>query len=215
MGGLGQSLEVLFLGPREWKPLVSVRSLWKVEALLWLHYTFRFTPLDIWLGARGSSRPFGDFRYGETPWFTGIEILRAAELSSSDRFVDLGCGRGKMVFLANLLCGAMATGVDLLESYLRVARRMARLLGLEQVSFLDQDFASTDLSDATVVYVAGSIFSGEARSDLAALVDQLPSGARWISVGWPTDHPRLTLREQQEHLFTWGREMVYYHAVEG
>lgn len=195
--------------------MARVPSLWKVEALFWLHYTFRFTPLDIYLQTRGSRRPFDDFRYGETPWFTGRTILETAGLTGQDVFCDLGCGRGKMVFLAHLMTGCRAFGVDLLGGYLAIAQRIRRLLGLEEVDFFPQDFAETDLSEATVVYVAGTIFSQEARDDLMALVDELPVGARWITVGWQAHHPALSLQATEEHLFSWGRERVFFHLREG
>ncbi|MGE0491871.1 MAG: cyclopropane-fatty-acyl-phospholipid synthase family protein [Vulcanimicrobiota bacterium] len=208
-----ESLEVLFLGPREWKALFRVPRLWKVEALFWTHYLVRFAPLDIYLQARALKRPFGDFRYGETPWFTAEEILREAELGPDDVFIDLGCGRGKMVFMAHLLTGAQAIGVDLLASYLVVARRIVAWLGLDGVSFRHQDFADTPLEEVTCVYVAGTVFEEDTRLDLAACVDDLAEGTRWISVGWQTLHPDLELWRQQEYLFSWGRETVYFHRV--
>lgn len=208
-----ESLEVLCLGPREWGPLARIPGLWKVEALFWAHYVWRFAPLDIWLQARSLGRPFGDFRYGETLWCSGAEILREAGVGPQDHLVDLGCGRGKMVFLARLLTGARATGVELLPGYLYVARRIARWLKLDRVRFLAQDFSEVDLRKATVVYVAGSIFSQETRSDLECLIEDLSPGAQWISVSWPIEHPALVLQSTRDYLFSWGREMVFRYRV--
>ncbi len=208
-----ESLEVLFLGPREWGPLARIRGLWKVEALFWAHYFWRFAPLDIWLQARTLGRPFGDFRYGETLWCSGAEILKEAGVGPEDHLVDLGCGRGKMVFLARILTGARATGVELLPGYLYVARRIARWLKLDKVRFLGQDFADVDLRKATVVYVAGSIFADETREDLKCLVDDLAPGSQWLSVSWPMEHPSLVLESSNEYLFSWGRETVFRYRV--
>lgn len=213
MSDLREAAEVLFLGPREWKPLFKTPKLWKVESLFWGHYLFRFAPLDIWLQARHLDRPFGDFRYGETPWSTGLKILERAELKPDETLFDLGCGRGKMVFLAHLARGADAVGIDLLGSYLYVAHRITRWLKLEGCHFLQEDFTRADISEADVVYIAGSIFETETREQLLTQVDSLSPGARWLSVTWPSEHPRLELYAQEEYLFSWGRETVFFYRV--
>ncbi len=196
-----------------WRLFRKVDSLWRVELFFWRYYLPRFLPLDIWLQARLLKRPFGDFRYGETPWSTGQEILETAGLGPEDTLFDLGCGRGKMVFLAHLLCGARAVGVDLLASYLLIGEKIAARLGLEGVVFEHADFSRVDLSEATAVYIAGSVFEKQTRQELMARVDDLSEGTIWITVTWPSPHPRLELFQQKECSFSWGRETAYFYRV--
>jgi SAM-dependent methyltransferase len=173
----------------------------------------RFLPLDIYLQGKPLNRPFGDFRFGETPWFTGRQLLAWAEVGPEDVFYDLGCGRGKMVFLAALDRGCRAVGIELLPGYVRIARKIAARLRLSRVRFERQDFSDVNLAEASVVFVAGSIFSPTTRTLLEDLLEQLSPGAQWLSVSWPTRHPALELVGQREFLFSWGRERVFRYRV--
>lgn len=208
-------LAVFFVGPAELKAFRAVPGLWKVEALLAFHYLRRFMPLDIWLQGRPLvERPFGDFRYGETPYHTALEILREARLEAGETFMDMGCGRGKMVFTAALACQAHAVGVELLPTYHRIARKISTALQLDdRVEFWLQDFTLVEVFQADVIYIAGSIFEEVTRQELIALVEQLQPGSRWITVGWASEHPLLQLESSICRLFSWGRETVYQYVV--
>lgn len=214
-GGLREALEVFFLGPREAKALLGVSDLWRVELRYWWYYWPRVLSLDIWLqGQPLRDRPFGDFRFGETPYFTALEILKEARLEPGETLYDMGSGRGKMVFTAALAFRARAVGVELLTTYQRFARKIQKALRLErEVEFRLDDFTLVEVFDADVVYIAGSIFESDTRAELLALVDQLQPGSRWISVGWASEHPLLELESARERLFSWGFETVYQYRV--
>lgn len=212
-GALKEALTVFFQGPREVPALLGVPALIKVESLMWLFYFWRFLPLDIYLqGKPLSNRPFKDFRFGETPYFTGLEICRLARLRKGEKFYDLGCGRGKMVFAAALGFGAQAVGVDLLPTYIHFGERIANLTGCD-AQFLLEDFTLVEVFEADVIYVAGSIFSQETWDELLLLIEQLQPGSRWVCVGRQAEHALLKAYDQREFLFSWGYEMVYFYEV--
>lgn len=206
-----EQLEILFLGPREWRPLFHVRKLGKVELLYWAHYLGRFAPLDIWLQTRGLNRSRDDFRFGETPWSTGLQLLEG--IGPEDVFFDLGAGRGKMVFLAALATGCRAVGIELLGGYNYVSRRIARWAGIANAEFRDEDFLRTDLAPATVLYMAGTTWSEETRARLGERLDTLSPGCRVISIHHEWKRPRFEPLGVSEHLFSWGRQRVYRYRV--
>jgi len=209
-----EALEILTLGPREWPALLRVPRLWKVESLFWAFYLLRFPSLDIWLQTRALGRPREDFRFGETPYSTGLEILREARLGPEDVFYDLGAGRGKMTFLAALASGGRAVGLEMLASYPLVGNRIVGALGLHgRVEFRHADFLREDLGEATVLYTAATSWSGETRAALLARADELAPGTRWISVGWECRHPRLELLSARRLLFSWGRDDAWFYRV--
>ncbi|KAF0249504.1 MAG: hypothetical protein FD167_1098, partial [bacterium] len=74
--------------------------------------------------------------YGETPCLTIRKILQELELKPSDHFVDLGCGRGLTVFFVNQYFHIPATGVDIIPTFIRRAKILAKNLGLTQVKFI-------------------------------------------------------------------------------
>lgn len=211
---MNEALEILTLGPREWPALARVPGLWKVEALFWACYLLRFPSWDIWLQTRGLDRPPEDFRYGETPYCSGLELLKEAEVGPEDVLYDLGAARGKLVFLAALATGCQAVGLEMLASYCLLGERMVRTLHLEkQVEFRHGDFLFEDLSEATVLYTAATSWSEGTREALLARVEELDPGTRWISVGWELRHPRLELLKARRLLFSWGRENAWVYEV--
>ena len=209
-----EALEILTLGPREWPTLARVPGLWRVEALFWAFYLLRAPSLDIWLQTRDLPRPPEDFRFGETPYSTGLELLREARVGPGDVLYDLGAGRGKMTFLAALATGARAVGLELLASYPLLGNRMVAALGLGgRVEFRHADFLREDLSEATVLYTAASSWSPSTRAALLARTDGLAPGTRWISVGWELRHERLELVSARRLLFSWGRDQAWIYKV--
>ncbi len=213
MPKLGEALEVLFLGPREAAALARFPSLVRLEFLYWVYYLFRFLPLDIHLQGRPlRDRPFGDFRFGETPYTTALRILQEVDLKPGQRLVDLGCGRGKMVFTAALAFEAEAVGIDLLPIYVQTGEKISQRLGLQrQVEFRLEDFTLTEVFDADVIYIAGSIFEESTREELLAMVEQLQPGCRWVSVGWESHHELLEPTNSLRLLFSWGYETAYFY----
>lgn len=201
------------MGPREWGPIFRIRKLWRVELGYWLFYTFRFLPLDIMLQAARLDRPFSDFKYGDTPWFTSYDILKDAGVGPDDKLFDLGSGRGKVVFMGTLAFGCKSTGVELLPVYIRIGRRIVRALGTDSISFLQKDFLNVDISSASIVYACAAAMAPETVNDLLLLVNQLSPGTRWISVGWQAEHEQLEFLEEKEYFFSWGWSTVYFYRV--
>src|SRR5258708_27162148 len=62
---------------------------------------------------------------GYRPWLRGaLEYLRATYSLQSLRVLDLGCGKGELTVMLNLM-GYDATGIDVSEGALRFARILA------------------------------------------------------------------------------------------
>lgn len=81
------------------------------------------------------------------------EILTALSeipVRATDEFVDIGSGLGRVVFLAHLLTGARAHGVEIQGSLVRLARRVQSELGLSEVTF--------ERADASDVPLRGTVF---------------------------------------------------------
>jgi SAM-dependent methyltransferase len=66
------------------------------------------------------------FPYGETPLCSLKKIADRFGLKSSDKVVDLGCGRGRGVFFLAQHYRCEVTGIDLVEPFIERARRFAK-----------------------------------------------------------------------------------------
>jgi len=107
------------------------------------------------------------------------QVLTLANLGRDERFVDLGCGDGRVLDAA-LEAGALATGIEVRGELARAAqRRLARWGARARV--LQQSFHTAEL-DADVVFV---YLSPAALQRLSGRLACLPSGTRIITAWFP------------------------------
>lgn len=180
-------------------------------------YLLRFPSWFIYRDRRAIGRWRTDddsFLFGETPYDVACAIVERMALGANDVLYDVGCGRGKMVFAAHLASGCRAVGVDLLPTYVQLARRIASRLGLHAIQFEQEDALHIPLTDATAVYLNAFTFSDDAIAGLQARVDGLHAHAWWTSVGREWSHPRLRLEDTRQYTFSWGRATVYFYRVQ-
>lgn len=70
---------------------------------------------------RGFNTSLHYYRYEPTP-YNALEILfQQYELKSSDRVVDFGCGKGRLIFYLNYLFNASAMGIEMNETFYKDA----------------------------------------------------------------------------------------------
>ncbi len=133
-------------------------------------------------GLQGSSTPLDLARYVPTPPFVVEQMLELAEASAADVVYDLGCGDGRIVIQAAKKHGARGVGVELHPGRIAEARKRARKEGVEkQVTFLQQDAKTVDISPATVVTLYLTT-SGNIKLR-QILQSQLRPGTRIVSHG--------------------------------
>lgn len=81
-----------------------------------------------------------------------VHALAEIPVSADDVLIDLGAGLGKVVFLARLLTGATARGIERDASLVAHARAAAARLDLD-VDFTLADARDADLLDGTVFFL--------------------------------------------------------------
>jgi len=82
------------------------------------------------------------------------EILMKANLHKSTKFLELGCGDGRVVCQAVEKYGVIGQGVDISRLWLIFARLRACKLGIsDRVEFFHQNIKNTDLAWADVIYL--------------------------------------------------------------
>jgi SAM-dependent methyltransferase len=76
-------------------------------------------------GQQGFTRSFHYHRYEATP-YSALDILfQDYKLAGTDRLVDFGCGKGRLVFYSHYLFQASGTGVEMNEDLYEEALRNA------------------------------------------------------------------------------------------
>ena len=107
--------------------------------------------------------------YQPTPVRHILHLIEMSALSETDVLVDLGSGLGHVPILASILTGASSIGIEVDAAYVATARECAHSLGLNQVTFVQQDAMEADLSTGTVFYMYTPFTGAPLRTVLSRL----------------------------------------------
>lgn len=108
------------------------------------------------------------------------QMLKLANVKSSDVVYDLGCGDGRIVIAAAKTYGARGVGIDINPERIREARENAKKAGVEHlVRFEENDLFQATFKDATVVTLF--LLPGVNLKLKPRLLEQLKPGARVVS----------------------------------
>lgn len=160
-----------------------------------------FAPLDVHV--RKSVNPYRvpkAYPYGETPLMTLKTIADRCGLKSSDRGIDLGCGRGRSTLFLSEYVGCRMQGIDWSEELLPSATH-------PRVKFLCGDICTAPLEEATFIYLYGTCLD---EKEIAQLTKRLSgSSAKVITISYPLEG--LEAVDQFPVSFPWGTTEAYVH----
>ena len=144
--GIKDIFRFLFISDLEDKKLFSMPS------LLLPFYSF-FRPLYlIQKYGIGPFKPDIHTDFAPSPLPVVKKMLKLAEVGSEDVIYDLGCGDGRIIIMAAKEYGARGVGVDIDPEKIAESKVNANKEGVNKLTtFIRQDMAKVDLSDATVV----------------------------------------------------------------
>ena len=141
----------------------------------------------LWTGlARSQNRISADnlAPFVPTPELVVVKMLAAAELKPGETLYDLGCGDGRILFVAAQKFGANAVGVELSSKLVGNATKKALQLGLQhQVKVIEGNLLDVNLQSADVVTLYLMRLSNERLKP--NLRKQLKPGARVVSHDYP------------------------------
>ncbi len=90
-----------------------------------------------------------------------INPFRLGDIQTGQTIMDLGCGAGADLCIADLICGSSgrAIGIDITPAMVEKSQANAALLGLYHVEVFEADFTAIPLPDkvADLVISNGSI----------------------------------------------------------
>lgn len=118
--------------------------------------------------------------YQPTPARVLFTLLGWVPVGPNDVFYDLGCGLGRVAIMARLLTDATVQAIEVEPTYCAYARQCALELGVDGITFLNEDARQSDYHHGTVFYLY-TPFRGQM---LQAVLDRLRDQAmrRRISI---------------------------------
>ncbi len=138
-----------------------------------------------------------------TPETVVEKMLEVADLRPGDTLYDLGCGDGRILFVAAQKFKAKAVGVELSKRLVATTTAKAAELGLQdQVQVVEGNLLEVDIGPADVVTLYLLRLSNERLKP--KLRKQLKPGARVVShdyeiMGWKPERVEKILAHQREH----------------
>lgn len=153
--------------------------------------------------------------YGETYLTTYETIGKECGLTTKDRVLELGCGRGRGVFFLTTYFGAKVHGVEWIPQFVGIAQSIASKFHLERATFSCEDFMHTDLSGYSVIYLFGTCLKDEEIKRLIKRFQTLPKGVKIVTVSYPlTEYsPSFTIKKEFSAPFPWGETHIYIQEV--
>lgn len=184
----------------------------KIDLFLQLQYLLQspYTTSKRFLLRSGAENIYA---YGETPLTTVDAIASRCGLSERDHLFELGCGRGRSCFWLHCFTGCRVTGIDCIGLFIKKAEKIRARFKLEKIEFIEGDFFSASLEEATVIYLYGTDLEEEEILKLIERFAALPQGTKLITVSYPlTDYTSkggFVVIDRFEASFTWGNADVY------
>ena len=94
-------------------------------------------------------------------------------------FYDLGSGKGDMViYVASNTPVKKSCGIELHKERFDISQEKLNKLSLDNVSFLNENFLESDISDATIIYIDNLLIPDDVQTQLW---ENIPDGALVIS----------------------------------
>lgn len=174
-----------------------VLDLFRAEGLFW----------ENWLGinTRATHRPSERSRDAEHKIYTPtvyrliFQVLRRLPLKASDVFVDLGCGKGRVVCCAAYLGAARVMGIEYEREIYETAVANAGLMRHRRsdVTIVHGEAQDLDYTEGTVFYMFNSFGPETLRTVLSKIEAGLERNPREIRIAYVNPMYGLVMRERK------------------
>ena len=154
-----------------------------------------------------------ELTYGEAIWKSIDKVLKYIEPKAGQKFYDLGCGTGRICFLAQIKYNLKVAGIELLPTFVDNARRIAHKFNIENINFIQADWLEYDLSDADIIYVAATCLENDTLLLLTQKLEDLNTGTHIISVSHQIKSNKIQLIKKMNLPFSWGKADVFIGKV--
>lgn len=122
--------------------------------------------------------------YQPTPYFIIEKIIDYLKPTPNDIFIDLGCGKGRVVFLVALQKLKKVIGVELNKELIDIAQR--NLVNFTHnktaIEFINNDVANFKVKDETIFFMFNSFGCKTLQSVLNNIKDSLLDNPRQIQI---------------------------------
>lgn len=160
--------------------------------------------------------------YGELDYISVVRLLKHAQLSPSDIFLDLGSGNGKLclqVFLQTAI--AKVLGIEAIAELVTQAKGVKQQLLTDLnynnpehiLEFTQGNFLTTDWESATVLYCCSTCFTRECLDAIGDKINREVSVRQVFSLRPLPTLERLTLKQVFLVECSWDSALCFHYSV--
>ncbi|MDR1435410.1 MAG: methyltransferase domain-containing protein [Puniceicoccales bacterium] len=162
-------------------------------------------------------------QYGETPLLTIEKIAQKANITERDHVFELGCGTGRCAFWLAYFRACSVTAIEQIPDFVDFSNQLVEKNSFLEgkLHFIRGDFLSTDLSQATVIYLYGTKMTNSQIESLIFNLNKIQLGTTIITVSYSLNE---IIAESKNHAllkeyfavtakfaveFLWGKATVF------
>ncbi len=157
------------------------------------------------------------YTYGETPLTTFEKIAKEAEIRPGDRFLELGCGRGRAVLFFAHFYQCQAFGIERIPQFVTRAKSVALEHEVRSAHFECSDIFEAKWPAAHLIYLYGTCLQDEEIAQLVERFKSCPEKPRILSVSYSLlDYDRgdsFVLKKKFPISFVWGQTHAFLQRV--
>ena len=102
-----------------------------------------------------------EYTYGEVSYWGINKALNEIPKEKLNSFIDLGSGKGKIVFFTSLVLNLRSTGVEISPKLIQLGKLLKQCFFVKNASFINEDITNFELPDVDVYFFAGTCFSDQ------------------------------------------------------
>ncbi len=159
-----------------------------IASWVWLHLSYLFSsPYRLSKRYQQQVHSKDVYVYGETPLSTLAIIAEKASITEADHVYELGAGSGFTSLWLHEINGCEVTAIEQVPVFCWRLQRTARRFHLRRIHVRCDDYMTTELKQASVIYLYGSNLDDDTILKLTLRFAAMPSGTRIITVSYSLD----------------------------
>ena len=184
----------------------------------WLHGSYLLSsPYRVSKRYQRSVKSEHLYVYGDTPLLTLEHIADRAAINKADHVYELGAGSGFTSLWLHEVKGCHVTAIEQVPVFCWRLQRTARRFRLQRMAVRCDDYMTTEIKRASVIYLYGSNLDEDTVFKLTLRLAAMPSGTKIITVSYPLDPDNVLgvfePKERFEAKFEWGAADVYIQNI--
>lgn len=154
-----------------------------------------------------------ELTYGEAIWSSLKKIFDFIKPEKNMILYDLGSGIGRVCFFTSIYYGLHSKGVELLPTFIKNATKVKDKYKVSNIEFIEKNWLDVDISDADIIYVAGTCLGDETINLLEKKFNTLKHNTTIISVSVDFENNDIKTIKHFYLPFSWGMADVYVSKI--